>query len=66
MIIFHSFWIGVEKLRKMELTGLQISAHKIFQEYVTPSADSVIKFDTQLVRGMEKFIYGEFCYKSSL
>ena len=57
-----SFWIGVEKLRKMELNILRSSAYEIFQDYVTPSADKVIKLDTQLVRGMEEFIYGELCY----
>eukprot|EP00111_Clytia_hemisphaerica_P018148 TCONS_00053694-protein len=54
-----SFWIGVEKLRMMDPVDLVSNALDIFQEYVTPSAIHVIKFDTHLVRGMEEFIYGK-------
>ncbi|XP_057312986.1 sorting nexin-25-like [Hydractinia symbiolongicarpus] len=53
-----SFWVATEKLRLMKLPDLQSSADQIFQEYVTPSAAKVIKFESRLVRGMEEFIYG--------
>ena len=48
----------------MEPVDLISNALDIFQEYVTPSAINVIKFDTHLVRGMEEFIYGEFFLKN--
>lgn len=57
--MIFSFWVATEKLRLMKLPDLQSSADQIFQEYVTPSAAKVIKFESRLVRGMEEFIYGE-------
>ena len=51
-------WIDLEHLR---LTGPNASleaADGIFQTYITPSADKVVKLDTRLVRGMEAYLYG--------
>jgi len=62
------FWIAVEKLRCINAEDQQASASEIFQEYVTPSANKVIKFDSVMVRGMEEFVYGndgeEYFYDS--
>ncbi|XP_065670461.1 sorting nexin-25 isoform X2 [Hydra vulgaris] len=51
-------WIAIEKFRLTPISKQLQSANEIFQEYVTPSADKAIKFNSKLVRGMEEFIYG--------
>ena len=50
--------MAIEHLR---LTGPNASleaAGEIFQTYITPSAEKVVKLDTRLVRGMEDYLYG--------
>ena len=53
-----SFWIATEKLRYMDSENVHESASKIFNEFITPSAPKVIKFDSVMVRAMEEYVYG--------
>ncbi len=50
--------MAVEHLRLVNPNEALESGSEIFQVYVTPSAEKVVKLDTRLVRGMEAFIYG--------
>ena len=51
--------MAVEHLRLVNPNEALQAASEIFQLYVTPSAEKVVKLDTRLVRGMEAYLYGE-------
>eukprot|EP00794_Sanderia_malayensis_P007412 gene7412-8232_t len=53
------FWMAVEHLRLVNPNEAMDAAREIFQTYVTPSAEKVVKQDVRLVRGMEAYIYGK-------
>lgn len=50
--------MAIERLRITEHDPSLEAASEIFQTYITPSAEKVVKLDTRLVRGMESYLYG--------
>ena len=58
--------MAIEHLRLVNVNPTEAlqAASEIFQLYVTPSAEKVVKLDTRLVRGMEAYLYGESWGKS--
>ncbi|XP_065058443.1 sorting nexin-25-like [Rhopilema esculentum] len=51
-------WMAIERLRLVTSADAVESARDIFQTYITPSAEKIVKLDTRLVRGMEAYLYG--------
>ena len=50
--------MAIERLRLVTSADAVESARDIFQTYITPSAEKIVKLDTRLVRGMEAYLYG--------